>query len=754
MDKKLDPIRYEVFVRRLATVLEEGRTAIAMVSGSPAIVEGGECMTSFYDADGNGVLTATGTLFHVVGSGDAIKYTIKEYEDDPGINDGDQFLYMDPYIAGTHLMDQIIVKPIFYHGKRVAWVGTMTHTGDIGGLLRGLSTEIFHEGIRFRGIKIFEGGKVKKDVLECITQQCRDPELVTIDYLARVASNNVCSDGFMRLVEKFGIEFVEAACKRFREDTDKLVRARLRSLPDGTWRQRTYLSTTKSVEGKEEPVPLKIECALTKVGDQLTLDLTGTSPQNADYRNATLASARSSMFAPLCTFLFYDIPWNSGMLDMVNYHIPEGSFLNCRFPASCGLGTECGISLMGPVAGCIVRMLYAAGLYEYVNASWAARGVSTAGFGPGVWYGGHSQSGGIVGQGTYDLFAGAGGAAPHRDGVDTGGIYVNPTSCISDGEFTEMYWPLLFMARRQCTDSGGYGKFRGGLSLETIALVYGSKDLTTDFLPGPEGGEVRSYGLFGGYPMGNILGDSVLLLTSEEELREKFSKALYPVASSELESFWGVNARKSSGFNLQRQLGGVRVSLPEYSLIGYMYGSAGGYGDPLDRDSLEVAEDVKNEAITLETAHKIYGVVINLERREVDSPETEKKRQEMRQERLSKGQKLTPEKPITKLEPTAKKSSLMRISEYLDIVEKADGTKVICCIKCGNEFCTPGDNYKKYTLRITRDIREMKKVAEGVEPLEYYQEYICPGCGTLLQVDTWCPLIDSDEPVWDIDVKV
>ncbi|MEI9475302.1 MAG: hydantoinase B/oxoprolinase family protein, partial [Deltaproteobacteria bacterium] len=568
MEKKLDPIKYEIFVRRLGTILEEGRKAIGMVSGSPAIVEGGECMTSLFDGDGNGVLAAVGTLFHVVGSGDAIKHAIKEYQDSPGINDGDQFYYADPYIAGTHLMDQIAVKPIFYQGKRVAWVGTMTHTGDVGGLLRGISTEIFHEGARFRGIKMYEGGKVRKDLLDCITLQSRDPEFVTIDILARVASNNVCSEGFIRLVEKFGIEFVEAASQKLREDFEKLAREKLKKLPNGTWRQRVYLSTTKNVDGKEVPVPLKIECAMTKDGEGLTIDLTGTSAQNADYRNATLASARSSMFAPLCTFLFYDLPWNAGMINFIKYIIPEGSFLNCRFPASCGLGTLCGINLMGAVAGCLVKMLYAAGLYEFVNSCWAEKGLGSAGFGPGVWYGGHSQHGGVVGQGTYDTFAGAGGATPQRDGVNTGGIYANPSSAISDVEFTEMYWPLLFLARRHGVDSGGYGKFRGGLNLEAIVMVYGSKDLNADFLAGPEGGEIRGFGLFGGYPVGNILGDSVLLLTSKEDLLQKLSKGRYPVSLSELGPQWGVNVRQSKSFKLERELGGVRISLPEYSLLG------------------------------------------------------------------------------------------------------------------------------------------------------------------------------------------
>lgn len=751
MNTQLDPIKYEVFIRRLGTVLEEGRKAIAMVSGSPAIVEGGECMTSFYDADGNGILTASGTLFHVVGPGDAIRHAIQHYSENPGINENDQFYFADPYIGGTHLMDQLVIKPIFYKEKRIAWVGTMTHTGDVGGLLRGLSTEIFHEGIRFRGIKIFEKGETRNDVMECIVEQCRDPVFVTIDILARVASNNVCSEGFLRLVEKFGVDFIEAASKKVREDAEKLMRAKLRAMPDGTWRQRTYCSTTKkSKDGKGESVPLRINVALTKKDDQLTIDLTGTSPQNADYRNSTFAATRSSLFGPLCSFLFYDIPWNPGMVEWINLINPEGSFLNCRFPASCGLATEVGINLMGAVAGCIAKMLYAAGLPEYVNAAWASRGLCAGGFGPGVWYGGHNQFGGVVGQGTYDLFAGASGGAPHRDGVNTAGIYCSATSCISDAEFTETYWPLLFLTRRHAPDSGGAGKFRGGLTLEAIALVYGSGDLTTEYLPGPEGGEVRGYGLFGGYGKGNLLGDSRLMLVPKEDVLKRLSKGQYPTSSEELEG-WGVNAKESDQLVLDWQLGGVRVNLPEYSFLDYVFGSSGGYGDPLDRDPLMVAEDVKNQAVTPGSAFKIYGVKVEADFR-VNVQETEKRRETILKERLEKGERLAKGEAIVKLDPAARKQSLLRFSEYLEIVEKKDGKKVISCVKCNTELCPADENYKTRSIRITRDLREINKVGKDCDPLTYYQEYVCPGCGTLLQIDTYCPRIDSDAPFWDIEI--
>ena len=750
MDKALDPIKYEVLIRRLKTILEEGRQAIAMVSGSPAIAEGGEFMTSFYDGGGRGVLTAAGTLFHIMGSGDSIKHAIEEYEENPGIDEGDQFFYNDPYLAGTHLMDQIVIKPIFHQGRRVAWVATMTHTGDVGGLLRGLSSEIFHEGIRVRGLKIVEKGRIRKDCMQSLTDQCRDPDYVNLDLLARIASNNVCSEGYTRLVEKFGLDFVEAAFSKLLEDAERMFREKLKALPDGTWRERIYISRTKAVGDKEEVVPLKVMCSMNKVGDQMTFDLTGTSPQVDDYCNAALPCSRSCLFSALAAALIWDIPWNSEFMDWTRYIIPEGTFLNCRFPASCGLGTMAGLALAGAAASCVAKMLYSAGLHDYVNSSWGALGGSTSNFGPGTFWGGHNQFGGVVGSGTYDLFAGGQGATPHRDGNNTGAVYVNARSCISDIEWAEMYFPFLYFSRRQAVDSGGYGKFRGGLNLETIQMVYGTEDLNTDYLPGPEGGEVRGFGLFGGYPTGSILQDSMLFLTPEKDLKIKLSKGAYPVTTDQLES-WGVNVRKSNQISLQRQLGGIRIKVPQYSIINYSYGSGGGFGDPLDRDPHKVSEDVRNEAVTMGNAIKIYGVVFQTDTLDVDLKKTDEWREQLRKERLLKSSWVVTPPEGGKSE---KKRTLIRMSEYIELVEKQDGSKMISCVKCGHDFCPEGDNYKKYAKRWTRDLREIKKVTPGQEPITAYQEYICPGCGTLLQVDTWSPLIDDEEPLWDLDPRV
>jgi len=435
------------------------------------------------------------------------------------------------------------------------------------------------------------------------------------------------------------------------------------------------------------------------------------------------------------------------MAEMVELIAPEGTVVNCRFPASCGFAPGVGGQLTAVAQDCIARMLAAGGKWDFVNAVWAPFG----GGGAGYWIGGHNQYGGVVGAAVYDLFGAGGGATPYRDGNNSGGAFHNAKSCISDVEWIEMYYPFLYLARKHGTDSGGYGKFRGGMTVECVQMVYGTSDMSVDYMPTPKGGEVAGQGLFGGYPRGNVAGGSMILLAPST--LEKMAEGVYPVSYTQLAS-WGMDAHKSSEFSMERHLGGIRVNVPEYSILGYYYPSGCGYGDPLDRDPQWVVRDLKNEAIFYETAAKVYGVVIDPETLEIDLQKTEQRRQEIRNERLSKGERIGPSEGLGKIEPRDRKHVLMRIHECLEVVEKNSGEKVISCIKCGQELGPVGDNYKRYTLRWTKDVRDMKPVPEGETSINYYQEYICPGCGTLLQVDTWCPMLDDDEPLWDIDVKV
>jgi N-methylhydantoinase B len=248
MAQEIDPVKYEIFRHRLYNILEEGRIAIRMVSGSAVAVEGGETCTGFFTPEGETVCIATGVLPHATGAKGAIIEAVTRFGEDPGFEDGDQMFMNDPYIAGLHTCDQMVIKPIFYQGRLIAWVSSVMHTSETGAVEPGgmstMATEIFHEGIRIAGLKIVERGKFRKDVFQTLTGQVRDPVLVGLDIKARIASNNVCTSRLLEVIDAFGIDFYEQASRKMIQDTGKQARAKLRELPDGIWRARMYGDST------------------------------------------------------------------------------------------------------------------------------------------------------------------------------------------------------------------------------------------------------------------------------------------------------------------------------------------------------------------------------------------------------------------------------------------------------------------------------------------------------------------------------
>src|SRR4029077_10758368 len=143
------------------------------VTASPIVSQGGECMSSFYDEKGIMVLACSGHLRFAAATSDAIRSLMQRFSETPGFHDGDQIFFNDPYVAGSHTYDMMVVKPIFYRENQlIAWTATSTHAADTGGLLRGEAFEIYHEGICIAGLKIVERGDFREDVFRTLTGQC------------------------------------------------------------------------------------------------------------------------------------------------------------------------------------------------------------------------------------------------------------------------------------------------------------------------------------------------------------------------------------------------------------------------------------------------------------------------------------------------------------------------------------------------------------------------------------------------------
>ncbi len=740
-----DPIRYEIFVHRLMNIAEEGRIALQKVCASPIVVQGGECMSSFYAADGTTILSASGHLRFSAGCEDAVKKIIESYSDNPGIGDGDQFYMNDPYIASTHVYDQMMVKPIFAEGKLIAWCASMTHTADNGGVLRGGATEIFHEGVRSCGIKLLENGVIRRDVFDNLTEQCRDPGYVGLDLKSRIASNNVCARGFLQLVEKYGFDFVTAACRKLNEDSERMARDRLAGLPDGIWRSRIYGSSVNLATG--EPRIYSVHCKMTKSGSEIEFDYQGTGCQNDDANNSTYVGSWGQLFVALTSHLFWDVPWNGGMARPVTMKIPEGTMLNCRFPAACGGAPGVGMQLTGAASECIAKMLYAAGLEHDVNASYYGYGSTGGGSstgGLGHMYGGHSQFGLPVGQGIYDIHASGFGAAPYRDGVDSAGHQNNPTVGISDIENIELQYPMVYLSRNHMTDSGGFGKYRGGLGLQRIILSRGSDDLTVNYSPfhGIPGG----WGLFGGYPCG-IGGNKYRL--DPKALQKQFAKSRYPVYQQSADQWGEVNAPDLPPL--------TRMPLPEGCMIIDLAMVGSGYGDPLERDPDMVLEDVLNEAVSEDHASRIYGVALDAGGGSVDHKATAARRRRLRAARL-KGSATPSGRKWTKRKTAPRRGRpILRFHESLEAVEYAGGRLGIACNRCGHAMGPATGNYKDHAVRRLRDKDAVTglPLPGGRKALGHFMEYYCPGCATLLDVEVHCPSLEDKKmaPIWDTQLS-
>ena len=734
---RIDPIRYEMFLHRLWAIGEEGRMTLQRVTASPIVSQGGECMSSFYDDQGTMVLACSGHLRFAAATSDAIASLKQRFEKSPGFFDGDQFFFNDPYVAGSHTYDMMIVKPIFYENKLIAWTATSTHTADTGGLLRGAAQEIFHEGICVPGLKIVEKDEFREDVFQTLTGMCRDPQYVGLDLKAMIAGNNICAKRYLGLVEKFGLKFVQLAGEKMIEDSEAKSRAKLRSMPDGTWVTRQYVTTLDRKTRKS--VAQQLYCTMTKKGDTLNFDFTGTSPQTDTDHNSTLPSTVAHLALALTNTLFWDVPWSDGKMRPVKVHVPEGSILNCKYPAACGAGPRIGNVLVSTVCEAVAKMIYASGRYDDVNASTTGN-LEFVG-GPGYFYGGHTREGIAVAQGLYDIHGAGMGAAPHRDGVNTGGHMNIPSAGISDVERIEMQYPFLYFTRSHNPDGSGFGQYRGGLGSHRIYLIYGSQDCSVDYKP--YGGVAQGgFGLGGGYPTG--IGATRVMIEAGLTMLDRVRNGEHPTAETMREGKWGKSVLPA----------GVpeRIPLPEGSLLVDYVAGGGGFGDPIDRDPEAVLRDVRRGWVSRRVAEEIYGVILKPKGNALDSEGTETRRAQIRDARKRES---SPVSDPTRIASVPGQNGWRRLLKFHRSLEVAtDGErKMVRCARCAHPFCRADDNYKLYALHRVVDLNHfMPPLASGEPYIGEYHIYTCPGCATQLQVDMFSPSLGGDAVLWDTHI--
>lgn len=724
-----DPITYEIFKHRLWSICERSHYTLSRVSGSPIVVDAHEYISGLHKANGEAVLITSGVTAHIIGMERAVKKIIEWWKEDE-IEEGDQFLLNNPFIAAVHAVDMSISKPVFTDGKIIAWVSSLFHTPSVpcslepGGMCP-TATNANQEGLRAEGIKIVERGKLREDIMRTLRNNSADPDLLGLDHAAKIAANNTGADEIIKMVKEFGIDYVLPAFDKVIFETEERCKEKLRELPDGKWRSILFLDSSGP-----ELKTLKFEVTMTKKGQRLFIDFTGTAPQQKGPVQCAAPGALGHIFVALASQLFWEVPWNTGILRAIDCFLPEGSMVNVKFPLPVSYAPLV-LPIENTVAQCIAKMYAASEKYrDDVNAGWASAG-SPPFFGINQYNRPFS---------TLIMYAFAGGEGARRDmdGVDTGGLMMTPESEVPNIETIEMFYPLLCLWWKEAADTGGPGKFRGGMGIDYAFTPHQApeKFITGGVIPT---GDIYTFipGISGGYP-GSLRS---FKLIEGSNIRALFKEGKIPSSIDEIE-----------GNRLTLYSPQGRYIFKEGDVAHFFVAGGGGYGDPLDRDPLLILKDVKNGATASSVAESVYGVIVN-SKMEIDFTETEKTRQKIIEDRLKRGKKLDEysNKNKINLEDVGNFIRKINISEYLQILiyEK---DSVIQCSKCNYIFCNKDENYKLFSLIDERYANQIGLIAEK-HPKEggemIYREYYCPGCATLLEVE---PTIKGSAMYRDIEL--
>jgi N-methylhydantoinase B len=589
----LDPFTFQIIRHRLFRIVEEAVITLKQVSGSATTNEGHDLMVSLYRADGGLLMGGVGFLHHITSAAEACKAIIRRFAG--AIDPGDVFLLNDPYTAALHTSDVYLIAPIHHADVLVAWCACFVHVNDIGAMNPGGfspdSRDIYTEGFSSPGLKLVRRGEIRRDVLDTLLNMVRAPDMVALDIRSLIACTNVARERMLALIERYGAGPVDDVGRTLIDRSEELFRARLAELPDGTWQARQYLDVNGAT--------YRVVLAMTKRGDSLALDFTGSSEQSEYGVNCTYWAAWGALMAPLYPLLCHDITWNEGIIRPVEMIAPEGTIVNCTRPAPISIATVGAVEAVNNVSlACISKLLSASEAYaEESTAVWHGSHLTNYLFGTNQ----HGRS--FIGS-TTEAFGGAGGARQFADGVDVGGEIPNPISRIANVETNEARYPIRYLFRRRMPDSGGPGRWRGGTGGEYAYVLHDAPEGEIGFVLSGKGIEYpMGQGINGGYP-----GSPARALLIEGG---SAAATLDGIAGAERPISWGV-------FHIRHG-----------ETLYIRWNGGGGYGDPLEREPERVRDDVLQATVSPAAARDIYGVKLD-EAGAVDAAATKQRRDEIR----------------------------------------------------------------------------------------------------------------------------
>lgn len=445
-----DPITLEVLWNRLISITNEQAAALMRASFTTVVREAGDLSAGVFDAAGNMIAQAvTGTPGHINCMATSVRHFLREYPLE-SLRPGDTLITNDPWLASGHHHDFTIVTPVFHREKAIGLFANTCHVMDIGGRVFGADApSIYEEGLAVPIMKLADRGRLNEDLIRIIRANVRVPQTVLGDVYAMISANEVGGKKLLEMMEDHDLSDLEGLSTAIIERSEQSMREAIRAIPDGTYRHEI------DMDGFDEPIIVKL--AITIDGDRMIADYGGTSPQSGRGINVVYSYCHAYTTYPIKCSVSPEVPNNEGSFRPITVTAPEGCILNCRRPAPVGARHILGHFLSAAVFGALSHVIP-----DRVVAEGSQ----------GLW---NTQFDGIDERGEpfcYVFFsAGGTGARPTKDGLSAtafpSGIHGVPV------ELVENVSPLFIECREFIPDSGGPGKFRGGLGQRMVLKVRG-----------------------------------------------------------------------------------------------------------------------------------------------------------------------------------------------------------------------------------------------------------------------------------------
>jgi N-methylhydantoinase B len=540
----LDAVTLEIAWGRIQAVIDEAEATLIRASFSPLIREAFDFGVLLLDESAGSVAQSQRSMPSFVGT---LPRTLRAGLDRfpaSSWRPGDVFATNDPWLGTGHLPDITSVRPIFRNGKPIAYAGCIAHWADIGGAIWSAdSTEVFEEGLRLPPCKLVDEGRLNEDIVAIIEANVRLPEQVLGDLYAQLATMDVTERRLLELLDDMGLDDPAPLFAAIQERTEIAMRAAITELPDGEYVHEIEIDGITS--------PLLLRAALTITGDEIAIDWSGTSPQVDRGFNETFNHAYAMSVYPIKCALSADMPNNEGAYRPITMTAPKGCLVNAQYPAAVASRQMIGHYVSAVIFGALAQVVPERVLSD--SGSPCPRIVFTGMGADGRKFGAAmTLSGGM-------------GAQASRDGLSAAPFPSNAGG--TSVEIIEARTPLVFRRRALVADSGGPGKYRGGLGvaldIELIADRSCILSMMTDRIDHPPLG--RAGGLSGA---ANVIGKAD-------------GGFIHPKARSELQPGDILEIRTAGG---------------------------GGYGPVSERDRAEVERDVEYDYVTREAAADTYGV--------------------------------------------------------------------------------------------------------------------------------------------------